>query len=186
MVITPACGFVDATGAMIIGVLAAVVPYIFVMFVKGAIGYDDALDTFGVHAVGGTLGCHPDRHPRHQDVNGNLTAANSYAAPTASPSSSQKVVFSASSSMPSASRSSSPIVATIVIAMIVKAVIGLRPTAEAETAVSTSPITAKKATTTDRYLDQINDHSTGGPATVRPFSFAHVEDRLKDREDGSS
>jgi len=56
VVITPACGFVDPTGAMIIGVLAAAVPYIFVVFVKGALGYDDALDTFGVHAIGGTLG----------------------------------------------------------------------------------------------------------------------------------
>src|SRR5882757_1412040 len=56
VVITPACGFVNSTGAMIIGLLAAVVPYVFVVFVKGALGYDDALDTFGVHAVGGTLG----------------------------------------------------------------------------------------------------------------------------------
>lgn len=56
VVITPACGFVTANGAMLIGVLAAVVPYIFVMYVKGRFGYDDALDTFGVHAVGGTLG----------------------------------------------------------------------------------------------------------------------------------
>ena len=56
VVITPACGFVNPTGAMIIGVLAAAIPYIFVVFVKGALGYDDALDTFGVHAIGGTLG----------------------------------------------------------------------------------------------------------------------------------
>src|SRR6188472_3887117 len=56
VVITPACGFVNATGAMIIGVLAAVVPYFFVVYVKNWLGYDDALDTFGVHAVGGTLG----------------------------------------------------------------------------------------------------------------------------------
>ena len=41
---------------MLIGFFAALIPYIFVVFVKGAIGYDDALDTFGVHAVGGTLG----------------------------------------------------------------------------------------------------------------------------------
>jgi Amt family ammonium transporter len=45
-----------AKGAMIIGVLAAVIPYIAVVFVKGIFGYDDALDTFGVHGVGGTLG----------------------------------------------------------------------------------------------------------------------------------
>jgi Amt family ammonium transporter len=56
VVITPACGFVNPTGAMIIGVLAAAIPYIFVVFLKGIFRYDDALDTFGVHAVGGTLG----------------------------------------------------------------------------------------------------------------------------------
>ena len=56
VVITPACGFVDATGAVIIGVLAAAVPYVAVSVLKPALGYDDALDTFGVHAVGGTIG----------------------------------------------------------------------------------------------------------------------------------
>ena len=47
VVITPACGFVNPTGGMIIGVLSAVVPYIFVVFVKSTFRYDDALDTFG-------------------------------------------------------------------------------------------------------------------------------------------
>ncbi|MGA3007196.1 MAG: ammonia channel protein, partial [Opitutaceae bacterium] len=56
VVITPACGFVNSTGAVIIGVFAAVVPYFFVSKVKAKFGYDDALDTFGVHAVGGTIG----------------------------------------------------------------------------------------------------------------------------------
>jgi Amt family ammonium transporter len=56
VVITPACGFVNSTGAVIIGVFAAVVPYIFVNKVKARFGYDDALDTFGVHAIGGTIG----------------------------------------------------------------------------------------------------------------------------------
>ncbi len=56
VVITPACGFVNATGAVIIGVLAAFVPYLAVSALKPALKYDDALDTFGVHAVGGTLG----------------------------------------------------------------------------------------------------------------------------------
>jgi ammonium transporter, Amt family len=41
---------------VIIGVLAAAVPYIMVSIVKPALNYDDALDTFGVHAIGGTLG----------------------------------------------------------------------------------------------------------------------------------
>ena len=56
VVITPACGFVDPTGAVIMGVFAAVLPYFAVSMLKPALGYDDALDTFGVHAIGGTLG----------------------------------------------------------------------------------------------------------------------------------
>ncbi|HEY4102887.1 MAG TPA: ammonium transporter [Polyangiaceae bacterium] len=56
VVITPAAGFVTASGAVIIGVLAGVVPYLACTKLKNAFGYDDALDTFGVHAVGGTLG----------------------------------------------------------------------------------------------------------------------------------
>jgi Amt family ammonium transporter len=56
VVITPACGFVTANGAMIIGILAGVVPFFACTKLKHALGYDDALDTFGVHAVGGTLG----------------------------------------------------------------------------------------------------------------------------------
>jgi Amt family ammonium transporter len=56
VVITPAAGFVTANGAMIIGVLAGIVPFFACTKLKNALGYDDALDTFGVHAVGGTLG----------------------------------------------------------------------------------------------------------------------------------
>jgi Amt family ammonium transporter len=56
VVITPACGFVTAGGAFVIGILAGVVPYFACTKLKSMLGYDDALDTFGVHAVGGTLG----------------------------------------------------------------------------------------------------------------------------------
>jgi Amt family ammonium transporter len=56
VVITPAAGFVTASGAVIIGVLAGVVPFFACTKLKNALGYDDALDTFGVHAVGGSLG----------------------------------------------------------------------------------------------------------------------------------
>jgi Amt family ammonium transporter len=56
VVITPACGFVDQTGAVIIGIAAGAIPWFFCYKVKSWFGYDDALDTFGVHAVGGTLG----------------------------------------------------------------------------------------------------------------------------------
>jgi ammonium transporter, Amt family len=56
VVITPACGFVTTNGAVIIGVAAGLIPYLACWKLKSVAGYDDALDTFGVHAVGGTLG----------------------------------------------------------------------------------------------------------------------------------
>lgn len=56
VVITPAAAFVSTTGAVIIGVFAAVVPYAAVTWLKAKLKYDDALDAFGVHGVGGTLG----------------------------------------------------------------------------------------------------------------------------------
>jgi ammonium transporter, Amt family len=54
--ITPASGYVDGFGALIIGVAAGVVCYIASVWVKKLFGYDDALDTWGVHGVGGALG----------------------------------------------------------------------------------------------------------------------------------
>ncbi len=54
--ITPASGFVDPNGAFIIGLAAGVVCFIAATSVKTALGYDDALDAFGVHGVGGFLG----------------------------------------------------------------------------------------------------------------------------------
>jgi len=56
VVITPACGFVTANGAMFIGVAAGLIPFFACWKLKAWFGYDDALDTFGVHAVGGTTG----------------------------------------------------------------------------------------------------------------------------------
>lgn len=54
--ITPAAGFVTVGSSIIFGVLGGIVPFIAVMYLKKIFGYDDALDTFGVHGVGGTLG----------------------------------------------------------------------------------------------------------------------------------
>jgi len=56
VVITPAAGFVTAKSAFIMGVLAGIVPFFACTKLKTLIGYDDSLDTFGVHGVGGTLG----------------------------------------------------------------------------------------------------------------------------------
>jgi ammonium transporter, Amt family len=54
--VTPASGFVKPLPAMLIGVCAGVVCYFMVVKVKQWFGYDDALDAFGVHGMGGTLG----------------------------------------------------------------------------------------------------------------------------------
>jgi Amt family ammonium transporter len=54
--ITPAAGFVTPMSALIIGGIAGVFCYFMVAKVKSRFGYDDSLDAFGVHGVGGTLG----------------------------------------------------------------------------------------------------------------------------------
>ena len=56
VVITPACGYIAATGAVIIGIAAGILPFFACTKLKSWLGYDDALDTPGIHAVGGTLG----------------------------------------------------------------------------------------------------------------------------------
>jgi Amt family ammonium transporter len=54
--ITPASGFVTPVGALIIGAVAGVICFFAATSVKKALGYDDSLDAFGVHAVGGVVG----------------------------------------------------------------------------------------------------------------------------------
>jgi len=54
--ITPAAGFVQPMWAIVIGLVAGICCYFMVAKVKQMFGYDDALDAFGVHGVGGTLG----------------------------------------------------------------------------------------------------------------------------------
>jgi Amt family ammonium transporter len=54
--ITPASGFVDPRGALVIGIAAGVVCYWATTGLKHAMGYDDSLDAFGVHGIGGTVG----------------------------------------------------------------------------------------------------------------------------------
>jgi Amt family ammonium transporter len=56
VVITPACGWVNPNGSMIVGIAAGLIPFFAVTWLKPLLKYDDALDTFGVHAIGGTLG----------------------------------------------------------------------------------------------------------------------------------
>jgi len=121
VVITPACGFVNATGAMICGVLAGVVPYIAVSFLKPALHYDDALDTFGVHAVGGTLGAILTGILATKEVNPNLKdelLASLFVSQL------KAVLLTLAVA----------IVATTVIAFVIRLAIGLRATPEVETA----------------------------------------------------
>jgi len=54
--ITPACGFVGPMGAIVIGLLVSPICYFMVAKVKYLLGYDDALDVFGIHAIGGIFG----------------------------------------------------------------------------------------------------------------------------------
>ena len=54
--ITPAAGFVNITGALVIGAAAGVVSFFSVAVMKPRLGYDDTLDAFGIHGVAGTLG----------------------------------------------------------------------------------------------------------------------------------
>jgi len=54
--ITPAAGYVTVGGALLLGASAGAVCFIFVVFVKSSLGYDDSLDAFGVHGIAGVLG----------------------------------------------------------------------------------------------------------------------------------
>jgi Amt family ammonium transporter len=72
VVVTPACGFINTNGAMIIGLAAGLIPFFACYKLKQWFGYDDALDTFGVHAVGGTLGALLTGFLADPAVNGNL------------------------------------------------------------------------------------------------------------------
>ncbi|WP_260286533.1 ammonium transporter [Peribacillus aracenensis] len=54
--ITPACGFVTTASSIIIGVVGGAVCFWGVFFLKNKLGYDDALDAFGLHGIGGTWG----------------------------------------------------------------------------------------------------------------------------------
>jgi Amt family ammonium transporter len=54
--ITPACGFVGPMGAIVLGIVAGLVCLWAVVWLKSKLGYDDSLDVFGVHCVGGIIG----------------------------------------------------------------------------------------------------------------------------------
>jgi Amt family ammonium transporter len=144
VVITPACGFVTSTGAVIIGIAAGLVPYFFCWKVKGWFGYDDALDTFGVHAVGGTMGAfltgvlasgkaNSNLVSNLADVGNNIKLANA-----ATQNGLAKLVAEGGLWIEQVKAIGITlclaVVGTVIIAYIVKAVLGLRPSPEVETA----------------------------------------------------
>jgi Amt family ammonium transporter len=54
--VTPACGFAGPMGSIVLGLVSGVVCFVFCSSVKNALGYDDSLDVFGIHCVGGIIG----------------------------------------------------------------------------------------------------------------------------------
>lgn len=124
VVITPACGFVNVTGSIIIGIVAGIIPFLACWKLKAIFGYDDALDTFGVHAVGGTLGAFLTGVLATADVNSNLnTNLKDIVGKTLWIEQLKAMALTIVLA----------VVGTVVIAYIVKAVVGLRPTEEVET-----------------------------------------------------
>lgn len=123
VVVTPACGFITTTSAVIVGILAGLVPFFACTKLKAKLGYDDALDTFGVHAVGGTLGAlltgifadieaNPNLATNLKDLVGNGLWIEQLKAMVLT------IVMS--------------VVATAVLGLVIKATIGLRPNEENE------------------------------------------------------
>jgi Amt family ammonium transporter len=123
VVITPATGFVTASGAVLIGVLAGVIPFLACTKLKAIFKYDDALDTFGVHGVGGTLGALVSGFLATPEVNANLNTNLSGLV--------GKTLWLEQLKAMGLTLTLS-VVATAVIGLGLKAALGLRPSAEDE------------------------------------------------------
>lgn len=123
VVVTPACGFITATGAVIIGLLAGAVPFVACVKLKPLLRYDDALDTFGVHAVGGTLGAFLTGVLATTKANSNLAInLGNIVGHTLWLEQLKAIGLTLALS----------VIATVVIAYLVKAIVGLRPVREVE------------------------------------------------------
>jgi Amt family ammonium transporter len=135
VVITPACGYVTPAGGVIIGIIAGTIPYLTTTYLKPLLGYDDALDVFGVHAVGGTCGALATGFLASATINPNLTPSGGGGQAMADLCDWSKghhlyieqlkvILFTIVLST----------VGTAIIAFVLKAVMGLRPTPEQEEA----------------------------------------------------
>ena len=127
VVITPACGFVTAAGALLIGLLAGLIPWFFCYKIKAWFGYDDALDTFGVHAAGGTLGALMTGFLARNSANPNLASnlkdyvTDRFFQPLVGQ---QLLAIAVTLGL--------AVTGTLIIGYVVKAVVGLRPDEEVE------------------------------------------------------
>jgi len=132
VVVTPATGFITASGSIVIGICAGLIPFFACYKLKGWLGYDDALDTFGIHAVGGTLGAFLTGVLANASANANLTEANAYAKANGI----YQLVGNGlwvEQLKAIAITLVLAVVGTTIIAYVVKAVLGLRPGEEVET-----------------------------------------------------
>jgi Amt family ammonium transporter len=122
VVITPAAGFVTANGAILIGVLAGVIPFLACTKLKAWLKYDDALDTFGIHGVGGTLGALLTGILASAEANPNIAGLLETVGSGLWLEQVKAILLTIVLS----------VVATAVLALILKAVLGLRPASDAE------------------------------------------------------
>lgn len=113
--VTPASGFVNPTGAFIVGIVAGVLCYISAVKVKHMFGYDDSLDAFGVHGVGGIIGALLTGVLADPAINSLSSGA-----------SLGKQIYGVAVTIVWTA------VATFVILYVVKALVGLRPTTQEE------------------------------------------------------
>ena len=116
--VTNAAGFVSGTSAVLIGALAGLLSYAACSLLKPKFGYDDALDTFGVHGVGGTLGAILTGVMADEKANSVVAGLKVGLLGAQLKAVVLTIVWS--------------VVATAIIAYIVKALVGLRPTDEVE------------------------------------------------------
>jgi Amt family ammonium transporter len=123
VVVTPAAGFVTPTGGVIIGVLAGAICFFACTQLKNIFKYDDALDTFGIHGVGGTFGALITGFLATADINANLNLnLKDIVGKTLWLEQVKAIGFTIVLS----------VVATAVLAFIVKMIVGLRPANDEE------------------------------------------------------
>jgi Amt family ammonium transporter len=129
VVITPACGYITPQGSIWIGIAAGTICWFMCYKVKAWLGYDDALDTFGVHAIGGTTGAIMTGMLARNSVNPNFaTNMSKYVTDSCF----QPLVKEQLKAVVITIILS--VVGTVVIAYITKVLVGLRPTEEVEIA----------------------------------------------------